>query len=129
MAKGSKFGALADFRKEQEGQEPAGIESLFEDLPAAPPASVASPADPVAPQPSPVSVASPAAAVIEVEPKRRGRPPGKRSDPDWKLFSHFLRRRTQRRATLLLTQMEDGRDLSDVLEELLEGWVSKNEGA
>ena len=33
------------------------------------------------------------------EGKGRGRPPtGKRSNPDWKLYSHFLKRKTQRAA-------------------------------
>lgn len=58
------------------------------------------------------------------KPQRpRGRPPGKRSDPDWKLFSHFLKRSTQRQATAILFEQDDGRDLSDVLQNLLETWV------
>ncbi len=56
--------------------------------------------------------------------KGRGRPAtGKRSNPEWKLYSHFLKKRTQRAAAARL-QAEDGeRDLSDVLQELLEGWL------
>ncbi len=66
----------------------------------------------------------PAPALPAVEPKRgKGRPPGKRSDPDWKLYSHFLKKRTQRAAVARLQAEEDGRDLSDVLEELLENWL------
>lgn len=55
----------------------------------------------------------------------RGRPPGKRSDPDWKLFSHFLKRSTQRQATAILFEQDEGRDLSDVLQNLLEKWVAR----
>ena len=56
--------------------------------------------------------------------KGRGRPPtGKRSNPDWKLYSHFLKRKTQRAAVARLQADDDGRDLSDVLQELLEGWL------
>jgi len=56
--------------------------------------------------------------------KGRGRPPtGKRSNPEWKLFSHFLKRRTQRAAVARLQAEDSGRDLSDVLEELLENWL------
>jgi hypothetical protein len=56
--------------------------------------------------------------------KRKGRPPGKRSDPEWKLYSHFLKKRTQREATAILRAQEDeSRDLSDVLQELLERWI------
>lgn len=56
--------------------------------------------------------------------KGRGRPAtGKRSNPDWKLYSHFLKRRTQRAAVARLQAEDDGRDLSDVLQELLENWL------
>jgi len=55
----------------------------------------------------------------------RGRPAtGKRSNPDWKLYSHFLRKSTQRAAVAKLQAVDDGRDLSDVLQELLEGWLN-----
>jgi hypothetical protein len=62
---------------------------------------------------------------ITAEPgKGRGRPPtGKRSNPDWKLYSHFLKRKTQRAAVARLQAEDDGRDLSDVLQELLENWL------
>lgn len=57
-----------------------------------------------------------------------GRPPGKRSDPEWKQFSVLLRKRTQREATTILRseQGDDGaRDLSDLVQELLERWVEE----
>lgn len=72
-----------------------------------------------------VIASMPVPAAIEQEAgKGRGRPAtGKRSNPDWKLYSHFLKRRTQRAAVAKL-QAEDGeRDLSDVLQELLENWL------
>ena len=53
--------------------------------------------------------------------KGRGRPAtGKRSNPEWKLYSHFLKKRTQRAAVAKLQAEEDERDLSDVLQELYE---------
>jgi hypothetical protein len=55
--------------------------------------------------------------------KRRGRAPGKRSNPEWKLYSHFLKRQTQREAMGILRAEDEGRDLSDVLQELLERWI------
>ncbi len=56
--------------------------------------------------------------------KARGRPAtGKRSNPDWKLYSHFLKKRTQRAAAARLQAEDAGRDLSDVLQELLENWL------
>jgi hypothetical protein len=69
------------------------------------------------------SVPMPAAGTPEAA-KGRGRPQtGKRSNPDWKLYSHFLKRKTQRAAVARLQADDDGRDLSDVLQELLENWL------
>jgi hypothetical protein len=53
----------------------------------------------------------------------KGRPPGKRSDPEWKLYSHFLKKQTHREVTNILRNEEHGQDLSDVLQQLLEGWL------
>ncbi len=56
--------------------------------------------------------------------KGRGRPAtGKRSNPDWKLYSHYLKRKTQHAAVARLQAEESERDLSDVLQELLENWL------
>jgi hypothetical protein len=56
--------------------------------------------------------------------RARGRPAtGKRSNPDWKLYSHFLRKNTQRAAVAKLRDEDDGRDLSDLLQELLDNWL------
>jgi hypothetical protein len=54
----------------------------------------------------------------------RGRPAtGKRSNPEWKLYSHFLQKKTQRAAVTKLQAEDNGRDLSDVLQKLLEDWL------
>lgn len=82
-------------------------------------------------QPPETEAAEPAAESALIAPtvapeagKGRGRPPtGKRSNPDWKLYSHFLKRRTQRAAVARLQAEDEGRDLSDVLQELLENWL------
>jgi hypothetical protein len=61
-----------------------------------------------------------------IEPiRRKGRPAGKRSNPEWKLYSHFLKKRTQREAAAIVQSQDDGRDLSDVLQHLLEQWVAE----
>lgn len=70
-----------------------------------------------------VERAPPSATTAEVA-KGRGRPAvGKRSNPEWKLYSHFLKRQTQRAAVARLQAEDNGRDLSDVLQELLEKWL------
>jgi hypothetical protein len=95
--KKGKFSALADLHRQ----------SLEAEIPES------------ATEPAPVSQTA-----IPDAGKGRGRPPtGKRSNPDWKLYSHFLKRQTQRAAVARLQAEDDGRDLSDVLQELLEGWV------
>jgi hypothetical protein len=81
------------------------------------PEEAEAPATAIEPMPIPAAVTPEAA-------KGRGRPPtGKRSNPDWKLYSHFLKRKTQRAAVARLQADDDGRDLSDVLQELLEDWL------
>ncbi len=70
-----------------------------------------------------IRIPHPTPPAIENSPVR-GRPAtGKRSNPEWKLYSHFLRRHTQRAAVAKLQSDDDGRDLSDVLQELLENWL------
>lgn len=105
MANKRKFGALANFRQEIIEDEPE--ETLL----------------PKASAPTPAT--APPRQVAEPEPARgRGRPPGKRSNPEWKLYSHFLKKQTQRRAAARVAELEDGRDLSDVLQEMLEQWLA-----
>lgn len=77
---------------------------------------------------APETAAEPAllpSGVVEDAGKGRGRPAtGKRSNPEWKLFSHFLKKRTQRAAVARLQAEDSGRDLSDVLQELLDNWLN-----
>ena len=56
----------------------------------------------------------------------KGRSPGKRSNPEWKLYSHYLKKQTQREVTTILRNEDNGRDLSDVLQELLEAWLARH---
>ena len=98
MAERRKFAALAELHR-----QPLEAE--------APPAAAES------------TPTSPTAAMVETA-KGRGRPAtGKRSNPEWKLYSHFLKRKTQRAAVARLQAEDSERDLSDVLEELLEQWL------
>ena len=96
MVEKRKFAALAELHRQPE------VESR-EPLPQVPP-----------PEP----------ALVPQTGKGRGRPPiGKRSNPDWKLYSHFLKRKTQRAAVARLQAENGDRDMSDVLQELLENWL------
>ncbi len=81
--------------------------------------------EPDGPEPV-VPAIQPAPALTPEEGRGRGRPAtGKRSNPQWKLYSHFLKKQTQRAAAARLQAEDDGRDLSDVLQELLERWLGK----
>lgn len=76
-----------------------------------------------APEASQATTDEPAATPQAAE-KGRGRPAtGKRSNPEWKLYSHFLKRKTQRAAVARLQTEDSNCDLSDVLQELLEKWL------
>lgn len=57
--------------------------------------------------------------------KRSGRPLAKRSDPEWKQISAFVRKETHRKAKMKLLQQDGNKDLSDVIEELLQNWVER----
>jgi hypothetical protein len=54
---------------------------------------------------------------------RRGRPPGKRSDPDYEQVTAYVRRDTYR--AVKIAQLEDGlrHGFSDLVEELLAAWL------
>lgn len=82
----------------------------------------------VSPQPGDAATPAPSSAPPAVhgeavERSRGRRASGKRSNPEWKLYSHFLKRKTQRAAVARLQAADEGRDLSDVLQELLENWL------
>lgn len=97
MAEKRKFAALANLHRQPPEAEALGV----------------------IPEPTPL----PATPILEMG-KGRGRPAtGKRSNPEWKLYSHFLKKQTQRAAVARLQADDNERDLSDVLEELLKNWL------
>ncbi len=67
-------------------------------------------------------VAFPVEEQTEERP-RRGRPFGKRSDPDFVGFTTYIRKDTHRKAKIALLEREDGRELSELVEELLVKWL------
>lgn len=58
--------------------------------------------------------------------KQRGRPPAKRSDPDYLGFTTYIRRDTHLKAKIALLQEGKGRELSELVEMLLVEWLKKN---
>ena len=60
------------------------------------------------------------------EPVRgRGRPPGKRSDPDYQPTTVLLRKHTKKAANRLLEDTNATHDLSDLIEQLLTEWIQQ----
>ena len=63
---------------------------------------------------------------LGTEPVRgRGRPPGKRSDPDYQPTTVLLRKHTKKTAARLLEDTNAAQDLSDLIEHLLTEWIQK----
>ena len=63
------------------------------------------------------------AQAVEAEPRRRGRPSGKRSDPDYVGFTTYIRKDTHHDVKVALLQEKEGRELSELVEELLASWL------
>jgi hypothetical protein len=64
---------------------------------------------------------------IAAEPVRgKGRPPGKRSDPDYQPTTVLLRHQTKKMANRLLEDGNTGQDLSELIEQLLLEWIQQS---
>jgi hypothetical protein len=72
---------------------------------------------PAARQPAPPMAAEPV--------RGKGRPPGKRSDPDYQPTTVLLRQQTKKMANRLLEDRSTGQDLSELIEQLLTEWIQK----
>ena len=55
----------------------------------------------------------------------RGRPPGKRSDPDYQPTTVLIRKHTKKTAARLLEDTNAEQDLSDLIEQLLTEWIQQ----
>src|SRR5262245_44793212 len=72
---------------------------------------------PEARQPAPPITAGPV--------RGKGRPPGKRSDPDYQPTTVLLRQQTKKMANRLLEDGSTGQDLSELIEQLLSEWIQE----
>lgn len=55
---------------------------------------------------------------------KRGRPPAKRSDPDFVGLTTYVRRDTHTRAKIALLQEGKSRELSELVEDLISDWLN-----
>jgi hypothetical protein len=59
-------------------------------------------------------------------PRKAGRPrTGKRSDPDYRQVSAWIRRETYERVTRRLFTKENRREFSELVQSLLEDWLKR----
>jgi len=72
------------------------------------------------PPPAPATVSVPAAGKGS-----RGRPAGKRSDPEFQPTTVLLRKSTKKAASRMLEDTNAHKDLSDLIEQLLAGWIKR----
>jgi len=71
----------------------------------------------------PIALVSHSEGIEQV--RGRGRPPGKRSDPDFQPTTVLLRKHTKKTAARLLEDTNAGQDLSDLIEQLLTEWIQQ----
>jgi hypothetical protein len=77
-------------------------------------------------QPTKPLTARQLASPMAAEPVRgKGRPPGKRSDPDYQPTTVLLRQQTKKMANRLLEDGNTGQDLSELIEQLLLEWIQQ----
>ena len=108
-----RFAALAQIRRRSEEGEGASANEP-KDIKAAPVSDV--------PGPEPWAQTLPPATYTSARPQ--GRPPGKRSDPDWKPRTILMKTKTHRRVSAVLLEQDDGPDLSELVDKLLTAWLA-----
>jgi hypothetical protein len=62
-------------------------------------------------------------AATETTTKRRGRPSGKRSNPDYVQTTAYVRGDTYKAIKIALIEEDQGREYSELVEELLAKWL------
>jgi hypothetical protein len=64
-----------------------------------------------------------AVTVVPALAPRRGRPAGKRSDPDYEQVTAYIKKETHKDVKIGLLQEGQGREFSELVEDLLSGWL------
>jgi len=100
MVKSGKFGALADFRQQKHSDSVAAVPAFSSQEGG--------------------GETPPSAAPV----RGRGRPTGKRSNPEFEPTTVLLRKKTKRAAGRKLEDVDANQDFSELIEELLNQWIS-----
>lgn len=76
------------------------------------------------PEPAPATPPPPSPAPVEaLPPPKRGRPAGKRSDPGYVQVTAYIPSDLHHNIKLALLQERKGREFSELVAELLAGWL------
>lgn len=67
---------------------------------------------------------SPVSSEVYSQPSKRGRPKGKRSDPDYEQVTAYIKKETYRQTKIALLQQGEVQDFSLLVEKLLAEWLS-----
>jgi hypothetical protein len=59
--------------------------------------------------------------------KKKGRPTGKRSNPEYEQVTAYIKKETHRKVKMALLE-QNGGDFSDLVEKLLEDWINNKGG-
>ena len=62
-----------------------------------------------------------------VAKNKRGRPPAKRSDPDFLQVTAYIRKETHRKTKIRLLEEGKGREFSELVEVMLEEWLGQKQ--
>ena len=71
------------------------------------------------------STQKPESPNIQKSEKSRGRPAGKRTDPDYAQVTAYIRKDTHHAVKLRLMQEDQGREFSELVQELLAEWLQR----
>lgn len=75
------------------------------------------------PEPGPIAAQAPPPSPAPPEAPRRGRPPGKRSDPAYAQVTAYIPEDLHRKVKIALLQEAQGREFSQLVEALLVEWL------
>ena len=70
------------------------------------------------------TAANPAPLRMSTKRRGKGRPPGKRSDPDFEQVTAYIRKQTHQHVKIALLQENQGQEFSELVENLLVEWLT-----
>ena len=72
------------------------------------------------------TAAKPTSLVMSTKQRGKERPPGKRRNPDFEQVTAYIRKQTHQGVKIALLQEGQGQEFSELVENLLAGWLKVN---